>query len=136
MNPPLAHRNSRQRGGILEYRRWNRRKCYASFASDTNSLDEISDLCILCGGDRDIQPAQVFLQILDRLSSRDGEEIIALCQYPRQHQLAGGVAFCLRGIFEFLDQLDVLGEVLWAVSRVASAHIGGFEVVERLKSSG
>lgn len=80
-----------------------------------------------------LQRVHILLQSIRVRCAGDGEDIIALEQEPGENQLRRRDAFLACELFELIDELEVLGEVLFAeswaeLSEVALRDVGvGFE---------
>src|SRR5215203_619375 len=87
-------------------------------------------------GKRDSDRGDVLLQIFSALGAWDRHDILSLMQQPCQGKLAGGYAFFVRYLFDPIDQLQVLLEVLALKARRGAPEVALRQVLEPLDSLG
>src|ERR687893_539186 len=85
---------------------------------------------------RDLHRGDVLLQILAAFGAGDGDYILPLVQQPCQRKLAGGHAFFVRYLFDPIDQLQVLLEVLALEARRGAPEVALRQVLEPLDLPG
>src|SRR3712207_1587144 len=87
-------------------------------------------------GERDSDRGDVLLQIFAAFGARDRHDILSLMQQPCQGKLAGGYAFFVRYLFDPIDQLQVLLEVLALKARRGAPEVTLRQVLDPLDSPG
>src|SRR5215211_8671558 len=87
-------------------------------------------------GKRDSDRGDVLLQIFSALGAWDRHDILSLVQQPCQGKLAGGYAFFVRYLFDPIDQLQVLVEVLALEARRGAPEVAFRQVLESLNLPG
>ena len=92
-------------------------------------LTRLPDLLLLFLREFHLTRIQILLETLRIRGSWNREEVITLCQNPRERQLAWCYVLLLRNLGDMIDQLEILGEVLAAETRCPFPEVAFFEVV-------
>src|SRR5688500_17201397 len=85
---------------------------------------------------RDIQRAEVFLEELPALRSRDRNDVLALRQQPGERELRWRATLLAREVLDAAHQVEVLLEVLSLESGIDAAIVVRRQVLERPEAAG
>lgn len=116
------------RSVVVEHRFEARR---ISVALDRRFLARLADHLLLLVRHLDVERTEVLLDTVQLRTPRDGEDVVTLRHQPRERQLAGRDALRLRDRGDFVDKLEVLGEVLRTEAGHDAPHVRGLEVIGR-----
>lgn len=83
-----------------------------------------------------LQRTHILLQSIRVRRTRDREDILALEQEPSEHQLRRRDALLASNLLELIDELEVLGEVLFAEARGEFSEVAFGDIGVGLEGAG
>src|SRR5690606_11414790 len=84
----------------------------------------------------DLRGGEVFFQVAGAFGAGDGDDVIALRQYPGQGELAGRAALATRDLLDLRHQVEVLLEVSPLETRRVTPVVVRWEIINGSELTG